>query len=213
MLAGIACNNSKTNPAKPGEGTVTYSITYPDSTQFSIKSVFFPRNLTLVFKDEKAAFITSAGMGTVQLVNLLNYKTKSYTSLLIDELRGNYACKLTETEIKNNESNPEYEFELTDVRKEIAGIMCNKAIVKDMTNHTTSELYYYDKIKFHYWNSPFKDLHYLFAEYTHTINNLTLKLSAVKIDLTTPVDTGLFSVKGNYTWVTEKEFFERISKL
>lgn len=211
LLSGC---RSITNPtAKTGEGTITYDVYYPDSMKYGIRTMFFPKTITLVFKDEKAAFIATGGMGMVQLVNLLDHKAKSYTSLLIDNLRDNYGCVLTPEEIEANESTPEYVFEPTAENKNIAGVKCRKAIVRDKSNNSSFDIYYYDQLTFYYWNSPFKNFNHLFLEYTHTINNLTMKLVATKVDLTTPVDTNLFRIRGEYKWVNEKAFYQHLNEL
>jgi hypothetical protein len=50
-------------------------------------------------------------------------------------------------------------------------------------------------------------------EYTHTINNLTMKLVATKVDLTTPVDTTFFEIHGDYQWLNQKNFYNYLSSL
>jgi hypothetical protein len=207
------CKQKPQELAKPGEGTITYSISYPDADKFGVKLAFFPKEIILVFKDEKAAFIATGGMNMVQVVNLLDHKEKKAVSLLIDHLRENYGCILTPEEVKANENITHYQFELTGETKIICGILCKKEIVKNETDKPQFDIYYDDKIKFYYWNSPFKEVNNLFLEYTHTINNLTMKLVAIKVDLTTPVDTSLFEVKGNFKWVDQHEFFSHLSAL
>lgn len=210
LIAG--CKNNPTPIARTGEGTITYSVSYPDSENLGLKATLLPSSITLIFKDGKAVFIASAGFGMIQLVNLLNYEEKRYTSLLIDQIRQNYGCKLTPEEIQENETNP-YDIEATNETKMIAGIKANKAIVKDIGNNTSFPIYYDNEIKFYYWNSPFKNFNYLFLEYTHTINHLTMKLVATKVDLSTPVDTSLFEIKGNYEWLNQKDFYAHLSEL
>jgi hypothetical protein len=210
-IVSISCRHS--DSAKQGHGTITYRVSYPESNKYGVKAYLFPREITLVFKDDKAAFIASGGLGMVQLVNLLNYKNQKYISLLIDEIHGNYACTLSEEEIKKNENNPRYQISETGETKTIAGIQSKKAIVNDLTNNKSFEIYYDDKIKFWYWNSPFKDFNYLFTEYTHTINGLTMKLEAINVDFSSPVDTALFNVKGNYIWVNQSTFFSHLSQM
>jgi hypothetical protein len=200
------------NKAKPGEGTVVYHISYPDSMQYGLKKAFLPSEIILVFKNEQAAFIASGGLGMVQLVNLLDYRTKSYTSLLIDHLHGNVACKYSMDEIRKNETASNYNFYFTEDTLSIASVKCNNAYA----SHNGEKLFniWYDPaIRFYYWNSPFKDFNYLMLDYTHTINGLTMHLSATEVDLKNAVDTSLFSVKGNYRWVNEKQFFDHLASL
>ena len=208
-----ACKTKTEQKAKPGEGTITYDISYPDSTKYGMKAALLPTTMNLFFKNEKATFVTSAGMGTLQIVNILDHKNKKFTALLLDAIRQNFAYTPSPDEIKENESKPKYIYEYTDETKTIAGLECKKAIVKDSTHNTSFEVYYYDKIKFYYWNSPFKDFNFLLLEYTHTINNLTMKLTAEKVDLTSPVDTTFFEIHGDYTWLNQKSFYNYLSRL
>lgn len=213
LFFAASCRQGREGVAQPGEGTITYKVSYPDSSHYGLKSSFFPKQIILVFKGEQATFVAPAAMGMVQLVQLLDHRKRTFTSLLIDAFRGNYGCKLTPEEIAMNESLPKLKFELTEETKTIAGLPCKRAIVRDETNQTTSELYYYENIRFYYWNSPFKELNYLFLEYTHNINNLTMKLEATNVDLKTPVDTTAFSIRGNYTWLNQKDFYNYLGKL
>jgi hypothetical protein len=211
MLFAVACKEH--NIAKPGQGFITYRVTYPDNQKYSFKSILFPSEIVLVFKDDKAAFVTTGGFGMIELVNLLDYKNKKFVSLLINSGGKNVGCKLNPDEIKQNESSSNYKIEETNETKSIAGIVSRKAEIHDLTNNKSFNIYYDDKIKFSYWNSPFKDFNYLLTEYTHTINGLTMRLEATKIDLSTPVDTSIFSIKGEYEWINQKAFYDHLSKL
>jgi hypothetical protein len=213
MLPG--CKNKFGQPelTEVSQGKVTYGVSYPDSAKYGAKIAAFPRTIILVFKGEKAVFVALGGMGMVQIVNLLDHKKKKYSSLLIDVLRGNYACTLTKDEYEVNEGRPEYSFELADGGKTIAGLDCKKAIFKDKHDNSTFECFYCEEIPFCYGNSAFKKFPFLFMEYTHTINQLTMKLTAQKVDFASPVDTSLFELKGNYTWVNQQGFYEHLNKL
>jgi len=213
LLFVAACKTGTNHNAKPGEGAVTYSVSYPEKGKYGMKATLFPGTMNLFFKNEKATFVTSAGMGTVQLVNILDHKNQKFNSLLIDAIRPNYAYTLSPEEIKDNESNPDFCYEFTDETKTIAGLECKKAIVKNNTDNTSFEVFYYEKIKFYYWNSPFKEFDFLLMEYTHTINNLTMKLVATQVDLTTPVDTSFFEVKGTFNWLDQKKFYNYLNQL
>jgi hypothetical protein len=210
LFVFISCRPSE--KAKPGQGIITYKISYPGEKP-GIKNYLLPKEITLVFKDDKATFIASAGFGMIQIVNLMDNKSKTFSSLLIDEIRGNYACTLTTDEIKKNENSVTYSYTKTKETKMIAGLNCKKVIVKDETNGISFPAYYYDKIAFNYWNSPYKDFEFLLTEYSHTINGLTLKLEATNIDISSPIDTSLFNIKGQYTWVSSDKYFEHLARL
>lgn len=209
----ISCNRGLNNNAKPGEGTITYSITYPDSMKYGLKAAMLPKTITLFFKDEKATFVTSAGLGTIQIVDLMDAGNRTFTSLFIDELRGNVGCKRTSDEISKNESAAFFDYKSTDETKTIQGIECKKAIVNNTATKSTFEIYYFDKIKISYINSPFINQPNLMLEYSHTINNLTMKLKAIKVDLKTPVDNKMFQLKGNYKWLSEKDYYQYLNSL
>jgi hypothetical protein len=213
ILLAPGCKNKPGNSGKPGEGTITYSVTYPEAEKNGIKTTFLPKEIILVFKDEKAVFIATGGMGMAQVVNLLDHRAKKSFSLLLNNFGKNYGCAVSKEEINANENNPHLTFDFTNETKTIAGIECKKTVVTDNSNNSMFDIYYDDGIKFSYWNSPFKDMNNLLLEYTHTINNLTMKLMATKVDLSTPVDTSLFEVKGNFNWVSQKDFFIHLSEL
>ena len=211
LILFSACKQKSESFSSQGQGMITYDIRYPDSNRFAAKQILFPKKMILVFKGNKAAFIVTAGMGMVQLVNLMDGSNRKYTSLLIDNLRENIGCKLTPEEIEANENAEHFEFETVNGTRQISGIECRKAIGKNGKNGNKTEVYYDPAIEFNYFNSPFKSIGHLMLEYTHTINNLTLQLSAVNVDLKTPVDSGLFEIKGKYRWVNQKEFFDYLN--
>lgn len=208
----FSCKPQHKNYAKEGEGTVIYHISYPDSMKYGIKKAFFPSEIVLVFKDEKAAFIATGGMGMIQVVNLLDHKSRSYITLLIDQIHGNYACRLTENEIKQNEGSAIYNYDFTNDSMKIAGISCSRAIATEKEGKPF-DIYYDPEIKFYYSNSPFKDFNNLMLNYTHNINGMTMQLKATEVDLKNAVDTNLFNVKGDYKWVNKNQFFDHISTL
>ena len=214
IFVSSAC---KTNPVLREEsdvssqGMITYSVVYPDSLAYGLRSAILPKEIVLVFKDGKAAFIASAGMGMIQMVNLLDYNKKSAVSLLVDNLRENVGCRQSPDEIRENENSFDYLFVDKTETKKIAGYDCRRVVVKDAANGLQFDVYSCDRIRFPYWNSPFASRDRLLLEYTHTIHNLTMKLMATKVDLITPVDTTLFEVKGNYKWMNQKDFISYLS--
>ena len=213
LFTASGCKNASYQAAEANQGTVTYTVSYPDSAMYGVKSAFFPKEIVLVFKEDRATFIASAGLGMIQMVNLLDHKNKTAVSLLLDQLRENVGCRLTEEEIGTNENSVSYRFKKKNEMKTIAGFECRKATVADASAKDLFDIYYCEKIKFPYWNSPFKGMDHLFLEYTHTINNLTMKLVATKVDLITPIDTSLLEVRGNYKWMNQKDFFTYLSVL
>ena len=85
-----------------------------------MRASLFPKEITLIFKDDKATFIASAGLGMVQMVNLLDYKNKQAVSLLIDNLRENVGCKLSPEDIAVNENITRYSFDEKEETKTIS---------------------------------------------------------------------------------------------
>ena len=207
------CRHSTVSGDWKNQGMVVYRVSYPEENKYGIKSSLFPKEVILIFKEKQAVFIASGAMGMVQLVNLLDGKNHRYVSLLIDNLRANYGTRLTAEEILENENARQLDFTDIEETKVIAGTDCKATIVRDKQTGTSDKFFYNEKIPFCYDNSPFKDFPYLFTEYTHTINGLTMKLVAEKIDLVTPVDTTLFTVKGEYKWLSQKEFFNFLSSI
>ena len=84
MICALGCGSNSGKKASFGEGTIVYKVSYPDSLEYGFKAAFFPKEIVLVFKGEKAVFIASGGMGMIQLVNLLDHEKKSYGKEIID---------------------------------------------------------------------------------------------------------------------------------
>jgi len=202
--------NSSRQTAANGEGMVTYKITYSENNPYKNIRIL-PRETNLVFKGAKASFITSA-MGLIQVVNLLDYENKKYTSLLLNSVGENFAFIETPDDIKKQETNPEYKIETTSEKKTIAGLECSKAIVNDLTNNSKFDIFYYEKIKVYLGNCPYKDFNYLLMEYQDTKHGLPMHLEAVNVDFS-PVDTTLLNIQGEYNWVDRKTFINILENL
>ena len=153
-------------------------------------------------------------MGIIQVVDVLDNDHKKFTSLLLNSFWENYAFTETPEDITEQENNPKYTYELTDEKKTIAGIECNKAIVSDLTNKKKFDIYYYEKIKVVLGNSPYKDFNYLLMEYQDTRYGLPMQLLATQADFS-PVDTTLLQVEGHgeYNRVDRKTFITIVKNL
>jgi hypothetical protein len=208
-----ACGGQQPKSAGHDEGTVTYRVTYPDSAAYGMKAGLFPKEITLVFKGDKATFIASGGMGMIQIVNLMDAGKRQAVSLLIDQLRGNIGWRLTPEDIAANENEAHYRFESTGEAKTVAGRSGTVIRVRDTLGNALFEMVEDDAVRFPYWNSPFRGIDRLLLEYTHTINGMTMQLTATKVDLETAVDTTLFGIKGEYQWTTSRNFFGHLSAL
>ena len=210
FLAG--CKNFSKQKAENGEGIITYKIAYSEDNPYK-NNRFLPGETNLVFKGTKASFITS-GMGIIQVVDVLDNDHKKFTSLLLNSFWENYAFTETPEDITEQENNPKYTYELTDEKKTIAGIECNKAIVSDLTNKKKFDIYYYEKIKVVLGNSPYKDFNYLLMEYQDTRYGLPMQLLATQADFS-PVDTTLLQVEGHgeYNRVDRKTFITIVKNL
>jgi len=184
---------------KVGEGRVTYHINYAAQNPYRFKAAL-PATTNLFFKNNKACFITSAGLGMIKLVNILDHPHAKYTSLLINNIGENLAFTYQNEEVKALEETPELTFEETAQTKVIAGLICNKAIVHDRTHNIFFDIYYYSKLKMNYASSPYKPFNYLLMEYPHTINGLPMQLMATAVNFS-EVDTNLFTVQGEFKYL------------
>ncbi|MDP1726404.1 MAG: hypothetical protein Q8M15_06440 [Bacteroidota bacterium] len=212
LLFSSGCKNTCQQKAENGEGYITYKISYAEDNPYK-NNRFLPGETTLVFKGIKASFFTS-GMGIIHMVNLLDNEHKKYTSLLINSFGDNYAFTEVPEDIIKQENDPKYTFELTEEKKIIAGLVCNKAIVKDITNKSKFDIYCYKKMKVILGSSPYKDFNYLLMEYKDTRFGLPMQLLATKANLS-PVDTILLNLeeRGEYNWVDRKTFLSVINHL
>jgi hypothetical protein len=206
----LSCSNKSGETAKDGEGRVVYKITYSADNPF--QSPMLPAETQLAFQGGKACFATSGGGGLITVVNLLDFEKRKYSSLLINSFGENYAFIETPEDVKEQENNPQYKIETTNEKKIIAGLECRKAIVNDLTSKKKFDIYFYDKVKVYYGDSPFKDFNYLLMEYQHAKYGLPMKLEAAQVDFS-PVDTSVFSVHGDFKWVNKKRFFEEMESL
>lgn len=209
LFSFLSCDRAG-ETAKDGEGKVIYKITYASDNPYN--NPMLPGETQMAFNATKACFVTSGGGGLVTVVNLLDFEKKKYSSLLINGFGENYAFTDTPEDVKDQENNPHYKIETTNKKKTIAGLECRKAIVNDLTNNKKFDIYFYDKVKVYYGDSPYKEFNYLLMEYQHTKYGLPMKVEAAKVDFSA-VDTAVFSVHGNFKWVDKRRFLEEVKNL
>ena len=169
------------------------------------------KETTLFFKDYKASFVTTS-MRMVQVVNLLDFEKKNYTSLLLNSFGENYAFTETSEDIIKQENNPVFSVKTLPQKKTIAGLECQKAIVSDLTNKKKFIIFFYPKVKVYLGNSPYKNFNYLLVDYQDTRYGLPMRLQATKIDFNS-IDTTMLNLHGEYNWVDRKDFLSIIQRL
>lgn len=216
----ISCNNgSKEGTSEVQEkdtmeitqGVVTYSISYPTLDPKEV-SPFFPKEIKLVFKDNLSSYVIKSGLGTVQIVRLLNFDDQEFISLLIDTWGKNYASKDSEEEIKDKETSDFYEYTFTDETAVYDGLTCKKAVVRNTKTDEPFEIYYAPTIKINNWNSPYIGLKNILIKYPFHENGMDMMLEAKKIE-PREIDSSFFNVKGEFNWVSKTQFNEHLKSL
>ncbi|MGP8216301.1 MAG: hypothetical protein ACLQQ4_12095 [Bacteroidia bacterium] len=208
MAFTSGCRNSSGNTdtgAVNGEGMVTYNVSYPANGGYNDISTL-PHETTFFFKGTKASFITTI-LNMVQIVNLLDNDNKKFTSLFLTTAGKSYAFTDLPEDVKKQESNPQFKIEPTNETKKIAGLLCQKAIVNDLTNNKKFDIYYYPKVKVYLGNCPYKDFNYLLMEYDDNKYGLSMHLQATEVNFK-HIDTNMISLHGDYSWVDRDTFIK-----
>ncbi|UCH15646.1 MAG: hypothetical protein JSV22_06700 [Bacteroidales bacterium] len=186
------------------EGVITYAVSYPNLKESRL-SPFLPNEISFVFKGNLSSYIIRSGLGTINIVRLLDYDKQEFISLLIDIWGTNFACKETSEDIMKKETSAIYEYKFIGDAKAYDGLTCKKAVVKNINDNTEFEIYYAPNISINNWSSPYKDLNKLLIDYPFSENGMDMLLKATKIE-SKEIDSSFFTVKGDFEWITATQF-------
>jgi len=194
---------------------VTYDVHFTTIDPNSIAGSMLPEKVTITYKKSKSKFELVIAYGLMRMTHISDSKDQSIISIV--EL-GNQrkACKYNYKDIeKELEHLPEYDIDKTNEAKEIAGVLCKKAIVSDKTNNARFEVYYTETIEAENinWFNPYRSIESPLMYFTINHYNIEMDLKASKID-TLEIEDSFFEVKKeNYEWLSKKEFENYINGL
>lgn len=193
--------------AKPFEGVITYSITYPNSKFTESQLKMFPKILTVSVKGTKSRTELNTGMGNQVSIN--DYSDKTVINL-IDMMGQKYAIKKTSQDIeKEIAKEPPAKVTVTTETKTIAGYSCKKAVVTTESDGetTTYEVYFTAEIGgkgANFDNPLYKDIDGVMMEFNMKTPQFVMKFSATSVEKKS-VDNKDFEIPSDYKLTTEEE--------
>ncbi|TRX71307.1 hypothetical protein [Carboxylicivirga sp. M1479] len=214
FLVLTSCVNIQ--PTEMDEGVITYKIIYPNELEDKSYSSLLPSKMVSTFKGKNYKLSIK---GELSLYNL-EYISKA------DGDSSATLFRIFDQRLFHKHEQDEHLFlferlEKTNVdfisneTKEIAGILCNKAIV----HFTNSELknitvYYTEEIKINRpkENSPFDDIPGALMEFQVSFQDLELQFSAQDVDIK-KVKNSSFDIPKNYKHSERGEIDEIVASL
>jgi GLPGLI family protein len=197
LLAG--CGTDLLHP-RLAEGTIEYSLSFPDYDPDGLMAGMLPEKTVLSFTEEKQVAEVSAGMGifktTMQVDNTdhsMDYHMSMMGKRLVSHLKnGDIAL------FNGDYGNPTIIY-TADVDT-VAGYPCKKAVaIFDRINQQEIELWYTDRIKMQdpNWFGPFAEIPGVLMRYDLVQNGIRMHLDAVQV---TPgkVDPAKFAKKADH---------------
>ncbi|MBN1250920.1 MAG: hypothetical protein JXR51_03240 [Bacteroidales bacterium] len=186
ITAEISCNNKSYKEISEGE--IIFDIEYLDSERENPLISLLPRKMVTEFKDNSSYSLIEGFFGTFKIINIINYDLKkSYSLLQFMDKKYVY-----ETDINNiafgYESMGKSKMNLIDIKKQIAGYDCKKAIIvfEEPVNEVvkdTIEIYYTQEIKIDNPNSnnPFKSIKGVLMQFTVNMTRINMRFTAQKV--------------------------------
>ncbi len=203
----LACNFSYSQIT---EGKVVYDISYPESGLDAQTLQMLPSESSTYFKNDRMRIDMKMGMGMNNRILVDN--SKKDVHVLMDMMGNKMDMYMTEKEIdKELNDEGEYTISKSDETKEIAGYICNKAVINTKDGNKFN-VWYTKKIniKNANWNNQFKSLDGFLMEFRMNQNGLTMEMTARNISLE-KVNDEIFIVPEGYK-VMSKEDLKKMSK-
>jgi len=195
--------SSKIGKKKAFTGKITYAITFP-GTDFSEEQLAqLPSRSTLIIGKKNTKSILRSGI--ITQIEIKDIDTQNSTSLM-EVLGQKFAIEKTkEMAEKELEENSIATVSVLDDTKEIAGRLCNKAIIK--INDSESTIYFSKDIgnkKYNYGSALYINLNGIPLEYSIENNNIKMKMTAIKIEECN-INNHEFDIPEGYQKVTLNE--------
>lgn len=197
------------------EGTIEYTVTYPNVSPDDFMTSFLPKDLTLVFKGNIQKLEMVAGMGVFKSSYIIDSDKKTVAQSL--KLMSN---KVTTFIDKNaqyhfNKGYTEAKIEFVEGTKTIAGYECKKAIAS-FPNSTRKpvELYYTEdiKIKDSNWYNPYKDVPGTLLSFEMELYSMLLKIEATNINLN-QIEVAEFTVPTEYKVISSEAMDKEVQSV
>lgn len=198
----FSCQPQKKGGEGISEGQVIYKITYPPEIESHTMAFLFPREMSLLFKQDKQKTTLKGSMNIYSLDFIHFNESDSFFTLLKVLEKKLYVPSSSSGDIFlfNNYSNEQVSFPQVETRK-IAGFTCEKAEIKpvnpDLANLTiwfTREITLRNPNR----NTPFEKIPGVMLEFDVNYQNVTFQFKADKID-TKLVDDKEFSIPEGYS--------------
>ncbi|MCI5055326.1 MAG: hypothetical protein MRY83_04405 [Flavobacteriales bacterium] len=210
----FGCNSSLFD-TRISEGTITYSVSYPDLDPDGLLANLLPNTMTLKFKDNSFCSELSAGMGMFKT----SFIAKSKDHMLINTLK--LANKKIATIMdqkfvdQTNEGFVMTKYDETGETKDILGYKTKKAVVHfNDTDLPQVDVFYTNDIKFEdpNWSLPFATIPGFLLEYEMQRMGIRMKFTATEI-IEEDIDDSLFELPDEYELVPYEDIKKEIDSL
>ncbi len=203
-----SCNNAQKNKKKLSEGMVIYNISYPPRLKSHSMSFLFPKEMKLLFKNEKQRASFKGNMDLYSLDFIHSNQSDSFFTLLQVLEKKIYvpSAKSDDIFLFNNYSNEEVVFS-RDVNKKIAGYICEKASLKSRRDETNSVTIWFTNeigVDNPNRNTPFEKIPGVMLEFEIYYENILFHFLAEKV-VTEKISEDLFFIPENYSPSSIKE--------
>lgn len=197
------------------EGTIDYSVTYPNVDAADFMSSFLPKDLKLVFKGNIQKLEMIAGMGVFKSSYIIDSQNKTVAQSL--KLMSNKVTTFIDKDAQHHFTKvyTEAKIEFVEGSKTIAGYECKKAIATfPNSNRKAVELYYTEdiKIKESNWYNPYKNVPGTLLSFEMELYSMLLKIEATSVNLN-QIEVVEFTVPTEYKVISSEAMDKEVQSV
>ncbi len=197
------------------EGRIEYKIQYLENNLHNISPSLLPKKMKLEFNQEYSTNLIEGFMGVFRLNNVISFKHKR-SSTLLEVLNKNYVFRGKRgDEMCCFEPMGKMEIEYSPETKMIAGLNCQKAIIKFADRDEEFDVYYTHDISLDNPNvtNPYRDIDGVLMEFQLKLSGLKMKFTADKFEKTSSIVPEKIRIPENCAEVTHEQMTQIIDKL
>lgn len=180
------------------EGKVVYEMELVGDKLDPMMKAMMPSEVTTFFADGKSCMVMEGGAGFFENRLLLDPEKKLFATLT--SFMGNKTARVMHTDsLAKDMADSKSEITYTGVKKEIAGIMCEEAVLKGDSG-STYRVFYTDELDVKapdMASTMFSEIEGMLMEYQIDMPGFKMKMTAKKISADKP-DSTLFTIPKEY---------------
>jgi hypothetical protein len=188
------------------QGVIEFDISYINTSGKNIPVQLLPKTMSLKFNKKYAVYTIEDRLGMFSISNIIDFGKHSHCTLVkIFDKKYVYRGKQTESSLLFSSTGKYFIEEQTDTLR-LAGLLCNRAVVRDSAKHAQFDVFHTSMVDLNKpnYNTPFDKIDGLLLGFTLQLKSMDMQFRARKVSEKEIPDSA-FEVPAEYKYINKKQ--------